>query len=431
MQTPLLFRLYVALTALLTPVVAWFEIRKLRRAGLPALRAHEKLGNASAPRMGSGPLIWFHAASVGESLSVLSLITSMGQMLPRAQFLITSGTPTSARLVAERLPPRSVHQFSPIDSAGPVRRFLAHWRPSAAIFVESELWPLMLRRTRARGTPMALVNARLSERSRRAWKKRPETAAYIFKVFDLILTQNDEMAGAMVEMNAPADRVARGINLKSLSDPLPVNPAVTAQVRSWLKGRPVWVAASTHRGEEETVLAAHSALLKQHPELLLILVPRHPERSEEVSGHISSAGLTAATRSANEKLVPSHNVYLADTLGELGSWYALTDIVFLGGSLLPIGGHNPFEVAQAGAAVLSGRHVTSFQETFSDMTSRGAAVYVENAEDLAGEIHMLLSNAPYRAQAVSASEDFVRGRSDHLDQIAKRLIRALGLEENT
>ena len=176
---------------LLVPFFAWAETRKLRRAGLPALRAHEKLGHASLPRSGSGPLIWFHAASVGESLSVLSLISTMGRMLPRARFLITSGTATSAELIARRMPERTDHQFAPLDAPGPVDRFLAHWRPDAAVFVESELWPQMLRRTHATGAAMILINARLSANSRQAWQRRPKTAAYVLECFDLILSQND------------------------------------------------------------------------------------------------------------------------------------------------------------------------------------------------------------------------------------------------
>ncbi len=429
MRAPLLYQFYVALTVLLVPFAAWIATRKLRRAGYPALRAHEKLGHASVPRIGGGPLIWFHAASVGESLSVLALITAMGRALPRAQFLITSGTPTSARLVAERMPPRCEHQFAPLDAPGPIKRFLGHWRPTAAIFVESELWPQMLRRTRDRGTAMALVNARLSERSRASWRKRPQTAAYVLNVFDLIMTQNDEMAQAMVDMNAPADRVARGINLKSLSEPLPVDPQTTARARAALKGRPVWVAASTHKGEEESVLDAHKQLLKSHPDLALILVPRHPERSAEVETLIKARTLSRALRSRDESPA-TVEVYLADTLGELGNWYALSEIVFLGGSLLPVGGHNPFEVAQGDAAVLSGPHVTNFAETYSDMTSRGAAILVDDAEALAQEVEMLLDNEAYRNGTVLAAQSFVRGRADQLDTIAQRLIRALSLEDS-
>ncbi|WP_299962799.1 3-deoxy-D-manno-octulosonic acid transferase [uncultured Roseobacter sp.] len=430
MRAPPLFHVYVAATVLLAPFVAWFEIRKLRRQGITTLRAHEKMGHASVVRRGGGQMVWFHAASVGESLSVLALIARMGEILPRAQFLITSGTPTSARLLAERLPPRTVHQFAPIDAAGPLSRFLAHWRPDAAVFVESELWPRMLRMTRATGAPMALVNARLSARSRAAWQRRPRFAAYILDVFDLILTQNDAMAQAMVDMHAPADKVARGINLKSLSAPLPSDSAILAKTRAALKGRPVWVAASTHPGEEETVLATHKALRQSWPDLALILVPRHPHRGPDVAALVEAAGLSCAVRSQGTVPRNAEAVYLADTLGELGNWYALTEIVFLGGSLKPIGGHNPFEVVQAGATVLSGPHVSSFAETYDDMTEAGAARIVADGTDLTAALRHLLDDDAARATALAAGSGILRDKSDLLTGIATRLIRMLKLEES-
>ena len=413
----------------LVPFFAWIETRKLRKAGITTARAHEKLGHASVPRRGTGPLIWFHAASVGESMSVLALIEAMGRRLPKAQFLITSGTATSAQLIAKRLPERTVHQFAPLDAPGPVGRFLRHWRPDAAVFVESELWPQMLRRTKATGARMILVNARLSPSSRKAWQKRPKTARFVLSSFDLILTQNDEMAQAMVDMHAPPDRVARGFNLKSLSAPLPKDPSTLAQVRTSLQGRPVWVAASTHKDEEEIVLKAHAQLASEHPDLLLILAPRHPERGPEIARIIRSCDQSFSIRSAGEK-PHDEDVYLADTLGELGNWYALSKIVFLGGSLFKIGGHNPFEVAQSGAVTLSGPHVENFAETYEEMTLSGAALFVHDAHGIANKVSELLSEPEILEGACRAARAYVRGKSSQLDGVADRLIRGLKLEEH-
>lgn len=410
---------------LLVPFAAWASTRKLRRAGVSVVRAHEKLGHATENRPAHGPLIWFHAASVGESLSVLALITRMGVALPQAHFLITSGTATSADLVARRMPPRCVHQFAPLDAPGPLKRFLRHWQPDAALFVESELWPQMLRRTHAQGAKMALVNARLSKGSIANWQKFPKTARYLMDVFDLILTQNDAMAKAMVSINAPAGRVARGINLKSMAGPLPVDEDMLFDARAALGYRPIWVASSTHPGEEEPVLAAHQALLKHWPDLCLILAPRHPERGQEVMNLIAGAGLSLTRRTRGD--APGAQVFLADTMGELGTWYALSDIVFLGGSLRPIGGHNPFEVAQSGAAVLSGTHVTNFAETYSKMESLGAARLVTDRADLSTRVAALLENADARAAACAAASRFAAQQTDLLDGIAARLIKALGL----
>ncbi|MEM9576048.1 MAG: 3-deoxy-D-manno-octulosonic acid transferase [Pseudomonadota bacterium] len=426
MRPPFLFQLYQAATVVLVPFFAWIETRKLRNAGFPVQRAHEKLGHATVLREGSGPLIWFHAASVGESMSVLALITEMGQQVPRARFLITSGTATSARMVGGRLPPRTVHQFAPLDAPGPVKRFLKHWRPDGAVFVESELWPQMLRLTRATGAPLVLVNARLSARSRAAWARRPQTARFVLGCFRLILTQNDDMAQAMVDMHAPADRVARGINLKALSDPLPQDPAVMAPLRTSLKGRPVWVAASTHKGEEEIILRAHQKLLTGHPDLLLLLVPRHPERSRDVARIIAQHGLSHVTRSKGE-LPDQEQVFLADTLGELGNWYALTEIIFLGGSLKPIGGHNPFEVAQAGSGTLSGPEVFNFSETYAEMIETGAARLVSDADEIAVEVDRMLTDRDVVETSGRAARAFVRDKSAHLKQIAERLCNALDL----
>lgn len=426
MATPFLYRAWVAASSVMLPFAGRQSMAKLRRAEVEPKRAREKLGHASQPRP-AGQLIWFHAASVGESLSVLALIDRMGRALPQAHFLITSGTATSGRLVGSRLPPRTQHQFAPLDAPGPLNRFLNHWRPDAALFVESELWPQMLRRTHARGTAMALINARLSQRSIARWQKQPALAGFLFGVFDLILTQNDAMARAMGTINAPADRVAAGINLKSMAGPLPQDDDTIAKARKALDGRPVWIASSTHPGEEKAVLEAHRQLLERFPDLCLILVPRHPERGDEVAGLISSVGLSHGRRTRGD--MPQEQVYLADTLGELGTWYALSGIVFLGGSLHPIGGHNPYEVAQAGAMVLSGTHVTNFAETYAEMEAAGAARLVAGTQDLADRVADLLSNDIARASGVASAKSYAGAQTDKLDSIAERLITALRLRE--
>ena len=430
MRPPFLYHVYVAASALLVPFFAWIETRKLRKAGVAVHRAHEKLGHATLPREGAGPLVWFHGASVGESLSVLSLITEMGKLVPRSQFLITSGTATSAELVAKRLPPRTIHQFAPLDAPGPVKRFLKHWRPNAVVFVESELWPQMLSRTRDMGAAMALVNARMSANSRKAWARRPKTAAYVLATFDLIMTQNDEMADAMVGLGASPDRVARGINLKALAPPLEQDHAVLAQVRTSLKGRPVWVAASTHKGEEEVVLDAHATLLQKHPDLMLLLAPRHPDRSDAVARLIDDKGLSYAVRSTGA-LPRERAVYLADTLGELGNWYALSEAIFLGGALLPIGGHNPYEVAQMGRGVISGPEVFNFSESYAEMELFGAVKTVTTASELASAIDTLLSDTAATEDFGRAARSFVRGKASQLEDIAARLASVLKLAEQT
>jgi 3-deoxy-D-manno-octulosonic-acid transferase len=427
MSAPFLYRLWVGASVMLVPFFARAETRKLRDADIPVICAHEKLGHATQNRQTDGALIWFHAASVGESLSVLALIHRMGALLPRAQFLITSGTASSAKLIATRLPPHTVHQFAPLDAPGPIKRFLKHWRPNAAIFVESELWPQMLRRTYATGAKMALVNARLSENSVGKWRKMPRLAGYMFEVFDLILTQNDAMAEAMVSIHAPPARVARGINLKSMAGPLPIDEDLLFEARATLGHRPVWVASSTHAGEEEVVLKAHQKLLKRWPDLCLIAAPRHTERGRDVMNLIAGLGMSFTRRTRGD--APGEQVFLADTMGELGTWYALSDVVFLGGSLQPKGGHNAFEVAQSGAMTLSGPNVFNFAETFAAMEAAGAARLVADADDLVREVTHLLENQATRQNACQAAEAFAATQNDQLDGIADRLVKALHLHD--
>jgi 3-deoxy-D-manno-octulosonic-acid transferase len=423
----LLFRAYRGLTTLALPIAWPLVSRKLGRHGVPPERRRERLGHATLPRP-PGQLIWFHAASVGESLSVLTLITRMGERLPDAEFLITSGTATSAELIAKRMPPRSRHQFAPLDASGPVSRFLAHWKPDAAIFVESELWPLMLVRSRASGARLALLNARLSDTSVQGWKKRPKTAHYLMNQFSAILTQNDKNAANMIAMGAAPDRVYPGSNLKSTSAPLPVDSDTLSLVKTALHQRPTWVASSTHEGEEQVVLTAHGLLLQDHPDLCLILAPRHPERGDAVRTLIEKAGLTVAQRSRGGLPGSNTQVYLADTLGEVGTWYALCPRVFLGGSLLPVGGHNPFEPAQAGAAVLTGPGVSNFAETYRKMIEVGAAQEVITAQDMTKALNRWLCQPETLDSARSAARAFVRSQAAQLDQIIDRLAFALILD---
>jgi 3-deoxy-D-manno-octulosonic-acid transferase len=424
MRPTALYRAYVAAAALVVPFAAHARIKRLRRDGVAVHRAHEILGHTTEQRPG-GLLIWFHAASVGESLSVLPLIAANGQQLPEARFLITSGTPTSAALIAARMPPRCVHQFAPLDAAGPVKRFLKRWRPDAAVFVESELWPQILVRARRANVPLALVGARMSLRSLARWGKFPRTAAFILGQFRLILTQNAEMAKALTDLAPPHTLVETGFNLKSLSPALPVHGAARTRLAEIIAQRPTWVAASTHPGEEADALLAHAHVLKTHPDALLILAPRHPDRGDEVAVLIENMGLTHTRRTLGD--TPDAQVYLADTLGEMGLWYALAPFVFLGGSLQPHGGHNPYEVAQAGAAILTGPHLSNFAETFAPLEACGAVQLVADGRDLGERALHWIDTPQALGRARAAATDFVAKRDTGAGDIAARLVTALDL----
>ncbi|MDP5215596.1 3-deoxy-D-manno-octulosonic acid transferase [Ruegeria sp. 2205SS24-7] len=424
----LLYRLYSVVTGALGPL-AWRSVhRKLDAAGVAPERQRERLGRATLPRP-EGRLIWFHAASVGESLSVLTLITRLGAVLPKAEFLITSGTPTSAELVAKRLPPRTQHQFVPLDTGAAVTRFYDHWRPQAGIFVESELWPRMLVEAHQRGIKLALLNARLSQKSVQGWQRFPGTARFILDCFTLFLTQNRQTADNLIAMGADPGRVRPGSNLKATSAPLPVDEATRDTLTKAIGDRPVWVASSTHKGEEEQVLQAHKRLLITHPDLLLLLVPRHPERGDEVQRLVKDAGLSCARRSAQEQITGQTQVYMADTLGETGTWYALCKLVFLGGSLLEIGGHNPFEPAQAGAAVVTGPGYFNFAETYAQMKQDGGAREVQDADSLADAVADWLDNAEHFNNARQAASAYVATQQNALEGVIDGLCQELALND--
>ncbi|MEX0305973.1 MAG: 3-deoxy-D-manno-octulosonic acid transferase [Ruegeria sp.] len=426
-QPTLLYNLYCGLTSIAGPLV-WRKVRsKLQTAGVPESRQQERLGHASLPRP-KGQLIWFHAASVGESLSVLSLINRLGERLPNTEFLITSGTPTSAALIAKRLPPRTRHQYPPLDSAAPVRRFLDHWKPDAGIFVESEIWPRLIVETAKRGTPLALLNARLSDKSVAGWKKRPNTARFILDHFNLFLTQNDKTAHNLIAMGADVGRVQPGTNLKAMSDPLPIDQSALTDIQTQIADRRVWIASSTHAGEEEIVLSAHKALLQRRPDLLLLLIPRHPERALEIAKLVGDAGLSCAQRSAAQPITPDTQVYMADTLGETGTWYALCPIVFLGGSLKEIGGHNPFEPAQAGAAVITGPGYFNFAETFAPLIETGGAVLINSASELSDAVALWLSDQSELNTARKAASAYVNTQKSSLDTVIDSLCYQLSLD---
>ncbi|MEO0939608.1 MAG: 3-deoxy-D-manno-octulosonic acid transferase [Pseudomonadota bacterium] len=415
-----LLRAYALATRLAIPFIARRRIARLRGAGVPAYRAHEVVGVTAGERPG-GALLWVHAASVGESLSVLPLIRALQARAPGLKVMVTSVTPTSAQMLEDRLPQGAWHQFAPLDAPGPVDRFLKRWRPDAALFVESEIWPNMLLRS---DMPRALVGARLSERSLRRWASAPRTASALLGRFNLILAQNDAVTQALRSLG-PAP-VETGGNLKALSGALPIDTALLEGARAALAGRPAWIAASTHPGEEEVILAAHKTLRQQHADLCLILVPRHPERRAEVEALAKASDLPLTTRSTGG--MPDKAVWVVDTLGELGSLYPLAPLVLLGGSLREIGGHNPFEVAHAGAAILTGPHTGNFSETYAALEAAGAVTRVDDST-LAAAVGALLDAPEDLARLRKAATGFAAAQTGEADALAAQLAAVLGLEE--
>ncbi|MEO0633193.1 MAG: 3-deoxy-D-manno-octulosonic acid transferase [Pseudomonadota bacterium] len=390
MKPTALFRLYQVGSALALPFAARHVTRKLIRAGQPALRAHERLGHGTVAR-GLGPLMWFHGASVGEVKSVLPLLHHLTENDGPQQILLTSGTATSAQAIEGRLPAGAVHQFAPLDGTGPLTRFFKHWRPDLCILVESELWPNLLDQCAQRGVPVALLNARLSDRSAQGWRRYPDTTRYVLRGIRSAHCQDRRTRDNLRAMGLRNAEV--GVNLKSLVSPGKIDPGQRSTLRDTLGNRPVWLAASTHPGEEEVILRAHTHLLARHPDLCLIIAPRHPERGDGIAKTIRDTGLRLARRSAGHNLVSDTQVYLADTLGEMDLWYDLSPIVFVGGSFSDVGGHTPYEPAAAGAAILHGPRFANFTEAYAAFRDAEAAVEVNDEDGLTRALDELLTHA--------------------------------------
>ncbi len=411
-------RLYRLLTDLGEPVIRLYLARRIRRGKEDPDRIAERFGRPSRPRP-PGPLIWLHAASVGEAFSVLALMERLLATRPGLALLVTSGTVSSARLLAGRLPAGAFHQFAPVDRLAWVQGFLDHWRPDLAIWVESEFWPNLVGETQRRGIPMALVNARLSDRSFRRWQRLPALVGPLLRGFAVALGQDSAQAERLAALGALGAKSVG--NLKFAAAPLPADPAKLEELRRSIGDRPVWLAASTHPGEEAIAAAAHRRLKVRFPDLLTIIAPRHAPRAPEIIGALSAMGLRVAQRSRGEAPDPATEIYLADTMGELGLLYRAVGIAFLGGSLVPIGGHNPIEPAQLDTAVLTGPALFNFAAVYEAMFAAGAALRVTDEADLAEAVDRLFADPEARNRCAAAGLAFTEREAGVLDAVMAEL----------
>ena len=381
--------LYRALTTIVSPLIKLFLLFRRTIGKEDPERTGERLGHPGAARP-TGSLAWIHAASVGEAISALPLVDGILKIDPGLNILFTTGTVTSGRLMAERLPPRARHQYVPVDRLDGVRRFLRHWRPDVSLWMESELWPNLITETQKSDIPMLLVNGRMSRRSLVRWRRFPRLIEPMLRGFSLCLAQSDADAARYRELGAKEVRSVG--NLKAASPPLPCDEGALRALRDSISGRPMWLAASTHTGEEAAAISAHKSLTADHDGLLTIIVPRHPRRTEDIRRDIESRGLSVAIRSRGELVSSDSDIYLADTLGELGLFYRLADIVFVGGSLVPHGGQNPLEPARLGCAVLHGPYMHNFASIIDEFARRSATVRVPDVEHLAAAVGPLLND---------------------------------------
>ena len=363
-------------------------------------RLEERLGISLAERP-TGNLIWFHAASVGESLSLVELIKRISSSQPDYNFLITTGTITSAKLILSRLPGNAVHQYIPVDTPRAVEKFLDRWRPSLAIWTESEFWPNLISFTSARDIPMILINARISEKSYRRWRFFKKSLKNLIEKFNYSLIQDEKTVKYFSKIGISSNNFELTGTLKEGSAALPHSEIEQVEISKQILNRPVWLAASTHEGEEKLIAAAHRHASKASQGLLLIIVPRHPERGLEIASILAKENFKICLRSKKDKISSDTQIYIADTLGELGLWYRVAPVSFVGGSLVPIGGHNPFEPAALGSAILHGPYVENFKEIYNRLNVAGAAVKIEEASELGVKLIETLSpeNAAKLAQS--------------------------------
>ncbi|HEY3888970.1 MAG TPA: glycosyltransferase N-terminal domain-containing protein [Caulobacteraceae bacterium] len=444
MSEPLSLRLYALATGLAEPLAPLLLSSRVRRGKEDAARLSERLGRSGRPRP-DGPLVWLHGASVGESVSLLPLIARIRTERPELTALVTSGTRTSADLLAKRLPAGAIHQYAPVDAPAAVARFLEHWRPDLGLFAESELWPNLILGARRRGVRLALVSARMTEASARGWARRPAAARAMLGGFAAILAQDDASAA---RLEALGGHVAGRLNLKRLGAPLDVDEAQVAALKAAFGDRRIILAASTHAGEEALIAAAVRGLPGRP---LLIIAPRHPERGATIAAELGGPdlriarrgkilphggrgtarsvveGVRRASESAGKDATRSEpgaagiapppppgggpppptgedlrsiDIYLADTLGEMGLFYRLADLVVMGGSFVPgIGGHNPLEAAQLGVGVVTGPERFNHADPYAEMIASGGAVGVADASGLGRELATLLA-APGRLRGL-------------------------------
>ncbi|HVY00992.1 MAG TPA: 3-deoxy-D-manno-octulosonic acid transferase [Pseudorhodoplanes sp.] len=394
---PLSLRLYRMLTQAARPLAGLFLARRRRQGKEHATRIPERYGETEIPRP-SGSLIWLHGASVGELASIFPLVEKLRQA--GLYILVTSGTVTSAALARERLAGQAIHQFIPLDIPRFVNRFLSHWKPDLALFVESDLWPNLVQGCRERRIPMIIVNGRLSERSFMRWKVLPSAAEALLRPFDLCLAQSRLDGDRFAALGARRVEVCG--NLKLDVPAPPVNEEKLQELKNAVGSRPVIAAASTHPGEEAIMLDVHRRLRQAFPALLTMIVPRHVQRGRGICDLIEKFGLAPMLRSQRQVPVPDTDVYVADTMGELGLVYRLSPIVFMGGSLIEHGGQNPIEAVKLGAAVVHGPHVWNFAEIYAALDAARGAAAVEDPEQLVMQIGGWLSDAAAREAVVQA-----------------------------
>lgn len=373
------------------PLIGGYVAWRASRGKEETSRRKERYGKTQFARP-PGPLIWMHAASVGETVSVVPLIEHI--LSHRINIVLTTGTVTSAQVARERLGERVIHQYVPLDLKPAVSRFLDHWVPDLAIIAESEIWPMTILELGARRVPQILVNGRLSDNSFANWKKRSYLAEALFENLSHVVAQSEVDAERFRVLGARPVTVSG--NLKVDAPAPPVDQAQLDQLVDQIGPRPVWAAVSTHDGEEVIAGRVHARLKARHRDILTVIVPRHPERAETIASDLAQLGLKVVRRTSGAPIEADTDVFLGDTIGEMGLYLRLTEIAFVGRSLTWEGGQTPLEPAMLETAVLAGRNVQNFRDSYQKLLESGGAKLVRDEEMLAGAVNYLLGNDPVR-----------------------------------
>ena len=412
-------RIYNILISILYPLVIRGYIKKRQEKGKEDIkRANERVGRPNIKRP-EGKLVWLHGASVGESVSMLPLIHKLLEIYPDMNIMVTTGTTTSAEVMAKRLPERAFHQYIPIDNPIFTTRFIKHWQPDVVLWFESEFWPAVLSSIKRKKIPLILINGRVSNKTFKRWQQFDFISKELLACFTFCLGQSEEDAYRLRVLGAK-DATCLG-NLKYAGLPLPVDEDKKSQIVNQIGDRAFWLASSTHSDEEIRIAKTHQKLKEEFPDLLTLIVPRHPQRGIEIKKDIENMGLKASLRSANEKITPHTDVYIADTIGEMGIWYDISLITFIGGSLIPHGGQNFIEPSRTRNAVIVGPHMHNFTDVVNRAKRADAVIQVMDAEELKENVSMLLSNKEFLEAKRSLAYNWATGEAKVLDGIIEKV----------
>ncbi len=416
----MLLKIYNTLIRFLYPIAISRYIEKRKKRGKEDIkRFNERVGRPIKPRP-EGKLIWMHGASVGESISMLPLIQRLLEVYPNAHVMVTTGTLTSAEIMAKRLPERAFHQYLPIENPVFATRFLKHWKPDIALWFESEFWPAMLSCIKRKNIPLILVNGRISNKSFKRWQQFDFIIKEILECFTLCLGQSDEDEYRLRVLGAK-NTMCLG-NLKYAGLPLPIDENKKQEIAEQITGRMVWLVSSTHDDEEFKIARFLKDLQKKVPNLLTFMAPRHPQRGSEIKQRLQKElGLNVALRSANEKITEKTDVYVADTIGELGIWYDLIPLVFIGGSLIPHGGQNFIEPSRSRDAVIVGPHMYNFADAMNRAKKADAVIQVNDVLELMETVENLLTHPDLLEAKRSLAYNWANGEAKVLEGIVEKI----------